>query len=93
MDFQINNSNEEFKTRFPTAIAALPSHNVIFIGFDNGDIQTYVTQDLNSSGGVGKILYVVRDCDVISRIFPSPQLSFLTSNRDIKKFGNLWKLY
>ena len=61
MDFQINNSNEEFKTRFPTAIAALPSHNVIFIGFDNGDIQTYVTQDLNSSGSSGKSLYVIRD--------------------------------
>ena len=61
MDFQINNSNEEFKTRFPTAIAVLPSHNVIFIGFDNGDIQTYVTQDLNSSGSSGKSLYVIRD--------------------------------
>ena len=68
MDFQINNSNEEFKTRFPTAIAVLPSHNVIFIGFDNGDIQTYVTQDLNSSGSSGKSLYVIRDCDVISKI-------------------------
>lgn len=53
MDFQINNSNEELKTRFPTAIATLPSHNVVFIGFDNGDIQTYVTENLASNSGRG----------------------------------------
>ena len=53
MDFQINNSNEELKTRFPTAIATLPSHNVVFIGFDNGDIQTYVTENLASNSGSG----------------------------------------
>ena len=48
IDFQLNSSNEELKTRFPTAVAALPSHGVIFIGFDNGDIQTYITQDMTS---------------------------------------------
>lgn len=53
MDFQINNSNEELKTRFPTAIATLPSHNVVFIGFDNGDIQTYVTENFASNSGSG----------------------------------------
>ena len=46
--FQTNTSNEDLKTRFPTAIALLPTHKVIFIGFDNGDIQTYVTQDMTS---------------------------------------------
>ena len=61
MDFQINNSNEELKTRFPTAIATLPSHNVVFIGFDNGDIQTYVTENLaanSASGNTSSIFFL-----------------------------------
>mgnify|MGYP001238780834 CR=1 FL=1 len=58
MDFQINNSNEELKTRFPTAIATLPSHNVVFIGFDNGDIQTYVTENLASNSASGNTSFI-----------------------------------
>ena len=65
MDFQINNSNEELKTRFPTAIATLPSHNVVFIGFDNGDIQTYVTENLTSNSGSGTSSIFFKTCSVL----------------------------